>query len=84
MPKLLNSIKNFNPQQKTNFLKRFGKYGILSGLWLTGLTGFTDINAYANVKNENQADQQLETAQTYDEYPELDNVYASASMSDVP
>jgi len=31
-----------------------------------------------------QTDQQLETAQTYDEYPGLDNVYASASMSDVP
>jgi len=31
-----------------------------------------------------QTDQQLETAQTYDEYPELDNVYASASTSDVP
>jgi len=31
-----------------------------------------------------QADEQLETAQTYDEYPELDNMYASASMSDVP
>ena len=80
---LLNSIKNFSPQQKTNFLKRFGKYGILSGLGLTGLTGFTDINAYANVKNENQTDQQLETAQA-DQYPELNNVYASASMSDVP
>ena len=51
------------------------------------------VNAYENFKNEDQieeniqtaqADEQLETAQTYDEYPELDNVYASASMSDVP
>ena len=51
------------------------------------------VNAYANFKNESetekdiqttQADEQMQTAQTYDEYPELDNVYASASVSDVP
>jgi len=60
---LLNSIKNFTPQQKTNFLKKFGRYGLLGGLAI-GLTGFTDINAYANSKNKNQTDQQLETAQT--------------------
>jgi hypothetical protein len=78
---LLNSIKNFSPQQKTNFLKKFGKYGLLVGSGLAGLTGFTDINAYANVENKNQANQQLETAQADQQ---LDNVYASASVSDVP
>ena len=31
-----------------------------------------------------QVDEEVQTAQTYDEYPELDNMYASASMSDVP
>ena len=37
----------------------------------------------ANELQTAQADEEMQTAQTYDEYPELDNVYASASMSDV-
>ena len=38
----------------------------------------------ANELQTAQADEEMQTAQTYDEYPELDNVYASASTSDVP
>ena len=38
----------------------------------------------ANELQTAQADEEMQTAQTYDKYPELDNVYASASMSDVP
>jgi hypothetical protein len=38
----------------------------------------------ANELQTAQADEEVQTAQTYDEYPELDNMYASASMSDVP
>ena len=37
----------------------------------------------ANELQTAQADEEMQTAQTYDEYPELNNVYASASMSDV-
>jgi hypothetical protein len=38
----------------------------------------------ANELQTAQVDEEVQTAQTYDEYPKLDNVYASASMSDVP
>jgi hypothetical protein len=38
----------------------------------------------ANELQTAQADEEMQTAQTYDKYSELDNVYASASMSDVP
>jgi len=42
------------------------------------------VSAYENFKNESETEKDIQTAQTYDEYPELDNVYASASVSDVP
>jgi len=73
---LLNSVKNLNPQQKQSFLRKFGKYGLLLG----AVPFFTNINPASSKDNTNL----IQTAKADDEYPELDNMYASASMSDVP
>jgi len=73
---LLNSVKNLNPQQKQSFLRKFGKYGLLLG----AVPFFTNINPASSKDNTNL----IQTAKADDEYSELDNVYASASTSDVP